>query len=494
MASSALADIDSIIPNVVRESVKATVIHEITKRDQPATVVPPPFPSTSSSSVNGSHGNANQQVNGSAGSSSPSQTTNHTEDPHFATHHGPFHYHRRFPQTQSDIDTHLSPIPEDPLVDWDLHRRPTFTTPPQVAPLSPRNDPFLLVRPETAQLSSSIRRHLLRVDHPVLRVAAEHLFRNSPGKLIRPTMMFLWSRCLAVSGSSTESYPLPSQRRLADITESLHTASLFHDDVIDESDARRGHPTAHARYGNKMAILAGDFLLARASRALARLRDVTVLEMMSLIMEHLVRGEVMQMQPLDNNDQQQQQTQNEQHLEYYLRKTFYKTGSLMAQSCMSTAILSAECADPRVVEACYRYGKHVGMAFQLVDDVLDFEGDPDTMGKPALGDLNAGLATAPVLFTMMEEDDDESESSLATMVARKFNQDGDVERTLALVQRGNGIQQTKDLARVHAEKAIEAVMELDVGSSSSEGEDDDERKHYRDALVHLAIKVVDRTR
>ena len=220
---------------------------------------------------------------------------------------------------------------------------------------------------------------------------------------------------------------LETQRRLAEITEMIHTASLFHDDVIDKSSVRRNMPSVNHQFGNKvsgsklartltlrkisqhclpsnpncssqMAILAGDFLLARASVSLARLRDLEVVEVMSTVIEHLVKGEVMQMRVLSKDEVSPRvakrrasctsllslifssQRGGDGMMEYYLKKNFYKTSSLMANSCMSAALLAD--APPGQVRAAYEYGKHVGNAFQLIDDVLDFEGNVATMGKP----------------------------------------------------------------------------------------------------------------
>jgi geranylgeranyl pyrophosphate synthase len=350
-------------------------------------------------------------------------------------------------------------------------------------------DPFALSRSEVETLSDSIRQDLIGTDHPVLNQAAAYFFTSADGgKKVRPMMVMLLSRALADTmgqssssslsnlrdGSDLFTNPLAwqrgdlpeAQRRLAEISEMIHTASLFHDDVIDGADTRRGKAAVHMVFGNKMAILAGDYLLARASISLARLRNVDVVETMSTIIEHLVRGEVMQMRGTSPED-----GRNERMV-YYLKKNYYKTASLMANSCRSAALL-AECP-PELVAACYNYGKHVGMAFQLVDDVLDFEGNLSSMGKPALADLNAGLATAPVLFAA------EPYPELEEMMDRKFKQEGDVERARQLVFQSNGIERTKQLARVHAELSMEAAMELDNSS-------------HRDALINLAYKVVRRT-
>jgi geranylgeranyl pyrophosphate synthase len=377
---------------------------------------------------------------------------------------------------------------------------------PALPPVShdPEADPVSLTMNELSRLSQSIREDLIGTDHPVLNKAASYFFDASDGgKKVRPMMVLLLSRALsesvtAVAANSflkikppvaeplSPTAPLPAsllsrpaahqrkdlpdaQRRLAEISEMIHTASLFHDDVIDGSDTRRGKPAVHLVFGNKMAILAGDYLLARASISLARLRNVQVVETMSTIIEHLVRGEVMQMRGTDVTDAAKQR------LTYYLRKNFYKTGSLMANSCQSAALLGNYSEE--LVDASYRYGKHIGMAFQLVDDILDFEGSLSHMGKPSLADLAAGLATAPVLFAAEEFPD-----ILEPLVERKFRHAGDIETTVQYVQKSSGLERTKNLAYVHAEAAINAVLSAFPPSL------------YRDALVQLAYKVIARTK
>jgi solanesyl diphosphate synthase len=371
-------------------------------------------------------------------------------------------------------DINSSSLDQDPLDEWFLDRTTRYwpALPPNVRREA---DPFLLAESELNSLSKTIKQDLLGTDHFVLNQAANYFFDSADGgKKVRPMMVLLLSRALSetlhpsLQAASLLNSPLnwqrpdlpQAQRRLAEISEMIHTASLFHDDVIDGADTRRNVPAVHKVFGNKMAILAGDYLLARASISLARLGNVVVVECMSTIIEHLVRGEVMQLS-------------GKSQLMYYLQKNFYKTASLMANSCKSAALLGGY--DDDLVQASYLYGKHVGMAFQLVDDVLDFEGSQATMGKPALSDLNAGLATAPVLFACEEN------SALRQLVERAFKEDGDVEQAVELVYQSNGMARTKELAQVHAELAMDAVLAL--GDSM-----------HRDALVHLAYKVVDRTR
>ena len=391
-----------------------------------------------------------------------------------------------------DVDTPINK--PDPLDEWFLDAaRPEaqlgstingFTvgkifprTPDGVAPLNSRvNDPFQLSRPDVHDISATIGKDLLGTDHPVLNSAARYFFNSEDGKgkgkQIRPVMVMLLSRALIFQNNELEicsaqlSHILKSQRRLAEITEMIHTASLFHDDVIDDADTRRGQPAAHRAFGNKMAILAGDYLLARASISLARLRNVDVVECMSTVIEHLVRGEVLQIK-----DSRTGVTD----MEGYLRKNFYKTASLMANSCKSAALLRGNVA-PAVVDAAYCYGKHIGVAFQLIDDALDFEGSAATLGKPALADLNAGLSTAPVLFAA-----ENVGHKLIPAMARKFKEPGDVELALMCIHEADGVNRTKKLATIHAEKAMDAVM---VALEPSP---------FRDSLIHLACRVVDRS-
>mmetsp|Transcript_7511 Transcript_7511/g.11768 ORF Transcript_7511/g.11768 Transcript_7511/m.11768 type:complete len:498 (+) Transcript_7511:103-1596(+) len=472
---SSSAILDTLpIPESIRETVKTSIVEEASK---------------SKSSIWSDYNKNKHQSNGGG-----KQLTNNGE------HNGAYvSGHASFPQRNTvTIDHEITPgifEDDDPLNDWNLNDKTKYW--PDLPPGVSMSDPFLLSKVEINSLAQTIREDLLGTDHPVLNKAAAYFFDSDDngGKKVRPMMVILLSRALAEhvrpshdlpeNGTpSVWSSPFPwqrsdlpkAQRRLAEISELIHTASLFHDDVIDEAETRRGKTAVHQVFGNKMAILAGDYLLARASISLARLRQVDVVESMSTIIEHLVRGEVMQMKGSSDDGEE------ESRLTYYLRKNYFKTGSLMSNSCRSTALLGNYPQD--LVDLSYRYGKHIGMAFQLVDDILDYEGSVATMGKSALSDLKAGLATAPVLFALQqahEEADTSSSHLLQTMIDRKFSQPGDLDETVNMVYASKGIERTKELAQTHAELAMNAVLQLN-------------QSEYRDALVHLAYKVVDRTR
>ncbi|KAF9985945.1 coq1 putative hexaprenyl diphosphate synthase [Mortierella antarctica] len=267
-----------------------------------------------------------------------------------------------------------------------------------------------------------------------------------------------------------QTFILPSQRRLGEIVEMIHTASLLHDDVIDMADKRRNLLSANESFGNKMAVLGGDFLLARASIALARLRNHEVTELISTVIANLVEGEFMQLRNGQvENGRSRSGTMTT--FEYYMEKTYMKTASLISKSCRSSAVLGG--ASDEVCDIAYTYGKNIGLAFQLVDDMLDFTVSSDEFGKPAGADLKLGLATAPVLFAWEEYPE------LGKLIKRNFDQQGDVELAWDLVLKSQGLAQTRMLAQSHCQKAISALSGLPDSQAKT-------------ALIQLTEKVLDR--
>jgi hexaprenyl-diphosphate synthase len=328
------------------------------------------------------------------------------------------------------------------------------------APTGISVDPLRMVAKEMKFLTGNIRQ-LLGSGHPSLDTVAKY-YTQAEGKHVRPMIVLLMSRATALTPKSPRynnqqppvdidnsisptsilsdvnpsspttnpithsqtSYPvtdsdiLPSQRRLAEITELIHTASLLHDDVIDHSVSRRGNPSANLEFGNKMAVLAGDFLLSRASVALARLRDAEVTELLATVIANLVEGEFMQLKNTARDEKNPVWT--EDTISYYLQKTYLKSASLISKSCRAAALLGG--SDAGTVDAAYSYGKNLGLAFQLVDDMLDYTISEAELGKPAGADLELGLATAPLLFAW------KNNQELGSLVGRKFAEEGDVVR------------------------------------------------------------------
>jgi hexaprenyl-diphosphate synthase len=315
-------------------------------------------------------------------------------------------------------------------------------------------DPLQSVAKELKFLTGNIQQ-LLGSGHPMLDTVAKY-YTQSEGKYVRPMLVLLMSQATALTlkhdrptlealdvdtpmspstvlADSNPESPLtsppvvedlsdtsvlPSQRRLAEITELIHTASLLHDDVIDNSTSRRSAPSANIQFGNKMAVLAGDFMLGRASVALARLRDPEVTELLATVIANLIEGEFMQLKNTASDEKHPSYSQ--ETMEYYLQKTYLKSASLISKSTRAAAILG-NCS-PDVVEAAYSYGKNLGLAFQLVDDMLDYTVSGAELGKPAGADLELGLATAPLLFAWKDN------KELGTLVGRRFAEQGDVKR------------------------------------------------------------------
>ncbi len=292
--------------------------------------------------------------------------------------------------------------------------------------------------------------------HPILFMAAEHLF-GAGGKRIRPAIVLLISRATMLEKDITLRH-----RRLAEITEMIHTASLVHDDVVDESQMRRGVETVHSLFGNRIAVLAGDFLFAQSSWYLANLDNLEVVKLLSEVIMDLATGEIQQgINCFDNGIS----------IETYLKKSYYKTASLIANSSKAAGLLSD--VSHETAEHLYDYGRHLGLAFQIVDDILDFTSTTDALGKPAGSDLKSGNLTAPVLFALKENPD------LEALIERKFDQEGDLEQALELIQDSQGIQQARQLAAYHAKLAVDHLQVIAPSES-------------REALINIADYVLSR--
>ncbi|KAK3106424.1 hypothetical protein FSP39_019693 [Pinctada imbricata] len=247
-----------------------------------------------------------------------------------------------------------------------------------------------------------------------LRQISQYYF-DGQGKAFRPMVVMMMSKALNQHTSQCDRL-LPSQQKVAMIAEMIHTASLIHDDVIDGATTRRGKPTVDKKWGEKKAITAGDYILSVSSIQLAQIRNKDVVQILSQVIDDLVKGEFMQ---LGSNED------STNRFNHYLKKTYKKTASLIANSCKAVAVLGN--CDTDIVDLAYQYGSHIGIAFQLVDDLLDFTSCDSILGKPTAADLKLGLATAPVLFAAQEYEE------LSPMIMRRFSYEGDVERARELV-------------------------------------------------------------
>jgi len=352
-------------------------------------------------------------------------------------------------------------------------------------------DPFKMVEKELQPFADSIK-ELVSTDQPILSMAAKHFFEKRHGKRFRPTIVQLMAKAVSAcppegvkgdqwewSGASevdmeggvvTTTNHLGSevwrkQAQLGQIVEMIHVASLIHDDVLDEADTRRGGEAVHKLYSNKVAVLAGDYLLARASVLLARLENTAVVQIMATALESLVAGEIMQLKSSPEELLQ---------MESYLRKSYYKTASLICYACRSTALLGGHAYGSTVATACEEFGFHMGLAFQIQDDILDFTAAADILGKPALADMSLGLSTAPILYAAQEFE------HLRPLVKRRFKEKGDKQTALeALYKSKTAMDKAKNLAQFHAQRAVDALLRLPQSEA-------------RDALLRLTYVVITR--
>lgn len=360
-------------------------------------------------------------------------------------------------------------------------------------------DPFKMVEKELKPFADSIS-ELVSTDQPVLSMAAKHFFEKRHGKRFRPTIIQLVGKAVAAcepeqgSGMETSAGQAANfqwqgaskvvveggvvtpknhqgsdvwrkQAQLGQIVEMIHVASLIHDDVLDEADTRRGGEAVHKLYSNKVAVLAGDYLLARASVLLARLENTAVVQIMATALESLVAGEIMQLKSAPETLLE---------METYLRKSYYKTASLICYACRSTALLGGHAYDSTVATSMEEFGFHLGLAYQIQDDILDFTAAASVLGKPALADMDLGLSTAPILYAAQEQ------PHLRPLVMRRFKKNGDKKTALeALYKSDTAMNKAKELAKFHAERAVEALLRLPQSES-------------RDALLRLTHAVVTR--
>ncbi|KAF3607482.1 hypothetical protein DY000_02045603 [Brassica cretica] len=283
---------------------------------------------------------------------------------------------------------------------------------------------------------------IVGAENPVLISAAEQIF-SAGGKRMRPGLVFLVSQATAELAGLKEL--TVEHRRLAEIIEMIHTASLIHDDVLDESDMRRGKETVHELFGTRVAVLAGDFMFAQASWYLANLENLEVIKLIS---------QIKQASSLFDCDVK---------LDDYLLKSYYKTASLVAASTKGAAIFSS--VESEVAEQMYQFGKNLGLSFQVVDDILDFTQSSEQLGKPAANDLAKGNITAPVIFAL------ENEPRLREIIESEFYEPGSLEEAIEMVRSGGGIKRAQELAKEKAELALKNLSCLPISGFRSALED-----------------------
>ncbi|MEO5733118.1 MAG: polyprenyl synthetase family protein [Rubrivivax sp.] len=278
------------------------------------------------------------------------------------------------------------------------------------------------------------------------------------GKRIRPRLVLLVSEALGYVG--------PDRYELAAIVEFIHTATLLHDDVVDESSLRRGRATANALFGNAASVLVGDFLYSRAFQMMVSVDRMRVLDVLADATNVIAEGEVLQLMNMRDPDLS---------VDDYLRVIRFKTAKLFEASARLGAVLAG--ADTTVEENCAACGRSLGTAFQLVDDLLDYEGNSDELGKNVGDDLREGKPTLPLLLAMERAGEADRE------VVRRAIRNGDLQglpRILQIVRSTGALDATRDAARREADQARDALAHLPPSRA-------------REALLDLCARSVHRS-
>jgi octaprenyl-diphosphate synthase len=299
-----------------------------------------------------------------------------------------------------------------------------------------------------------------------LRLASEvvlinqisHYIISAGGKRLRPMLVLLFANALGFQGR--ERY------EMAATVEFIHTATLLHDDVVDESDLRRGRQTANALFGNAASVLVGDFLYSRAFQMMVSVNRMRVLDVLADATNVIAEGEVLQLMNMHDADLA---------VEDYLKVIRFKTAKLFEASARLGAVLAG--ANAEVEDACASYGRSLGTAFQLVDDLLDYEGSTSQLGKNVGDDLREGKPTLPLLVAMERATPDER-----TLI-RHAIEHGEVTRLaeiVEIVRRTGALDATRDAARQEAEKARVSLSMLPPSP-------------HKEALIEFCVRSVDRS-
>lgn len=305
-----------------------------------------------------------------------------------------------------------------------------------VAPKPPSLDGLLaLAGPDMAAVDALIRQHM-DSPVPVIPALADHLIAGS-AKRLRPLITIAAAR---LAGARDDAC-----LKLAAAVEFIHTATLLHDDVVDSSQLRRGRVAAHLIWGAPSSVLVGDFLFARAFELMVGAGSMPALEILARASRVIAEGEVLQLTRAHDMDLSQ---------ELYLEIIRAKTAELFAAAAEAGAVSAG--APPERCRALRKYGQDLGLAFQLVDDALDYSGDSKTLGKNPGDDFREGKATLPLLLALARTGPAEREFWVRT-IDRRDQQDGDFERARELMVRTGALDATLDLAHSFADSAKAAL-------------------------------------
>ncbi|MGV3628478.1 MAG: octaprenyl diphosphate synthase [Betaproteobacteria bacterium] len=307
------------------------------------------------------------------------------------------------------------------------------------------------------QSVDQVIRERLHSEVVLIRQVAEYIIGGG-GKRLRPALVLLSAGALDYRGTA--------HHTLAAVVEFIHTATLLHDDVVDESALRRGRPTANTLFGNAASVLVGDFVYSRAFQMMVNIDDMRVLRVLADATNVIAEGEVLQLMNCRNADIDEAG---------YLQVIRYKTAKLFEAASRLGALLAG--APPAVEEAMAAYGSHLGTAFQLIDDVLDYSGEAGVIGKNVGDDLAEGKPTLPLIRVIQHGSPEEAALVRSALASGGLD---DLDRVLAAIHRSGALDYTRRQAEAEV-RAAAAALDLIPPTQ------------YRDFLLQLARFAVTRS-
>ena len=318
-------------------------------------------------------------------------------------------------------------------------------------------DILSLIRPELNQVETNLaeltRGTLAIIDH------INQYLHNSGGKRLRPAVLLLCSKLCGFRGDAAV--------KLASVVELIHVATLVHDDIIDNANLRRGRLSVNAKWGNESAVLVGDWMYMTSFNIALQLRHFKILDVLIDITRTMINGELMQLEQDGHLD-----VSEEYQMEVCLRKT-----ARLFSGCGRLAAIMAN-VEAEQEEALADYGRSLGLAFQLTDDLLDFTSEESVLGKPVLKDLQEGKLTLPIIYLLRRAKENEKEFVRNMVLKHDFSADNK-SRVMDLVNRYGTLRDIQKLARVYADRSRKALEDFPPSV-------------YREALLQIPGFILDR--
>jgi octaprenyl-diphosphate synthase len=296
----------------------------------------------------------------------------------------------------------------------------------------------------------------LTTEVPLVKEVAQYII-SAGGKRLRPALLLLLSGALGNKN--------PHRFTLAAVVEFIHTATLLHDDVVDESTLRRGRSTANERFGNAPSVLVGDFLYSRAFQMMVSVDNMRVMQVLADTTNVIAEGEVQQLMNMRDISLDEAS---------YLRVIRSKTAKLFEASARLASILAS--ASPEIESACANYGQAIGTAFQVIDDVLDYEGDAEVLGKNLGDDLREGKVTLPLICALQRSSPSDQQ------LIKEAIEHGDLthlDQILRIIRSSGALDAARASASAEAARAIDAIAALESNA-------------YKSALLQLASGLLER--